>query len=229
MEHPKILHNGELVHTHNSEGKPIHSTEQGVKNFHDWFADSKMVDKHGRPQVFYHGTSGDFSAFDKNKANSNTKTGVPENTHFFTNDPHAAASYAKQSNDLTGTKSWGEGGNVKPVYIKAKRVLKINAHGDAWNNISYEDKHGRGDYDMNDLSNIAKDKKYHALLVTNVLDRQNRHYEDKPASSVAVFTHNQMKSTFNSGKFGKDSDNISECIDCTDLLFSEWRARKHQC
>lgn len=211
-DHPMIEHNGNMLHRNNSDGKPIHHTDEGIKNFHNWFGDSKMTDKHGRPQTFYHGTSEDFSKFSKDTANKNTKTGVPENTHFFSDDAAAASSYAKQKTDRsTKTTSWGEGGNVKPVYIKAKKVLKIDAKGDDWNNISYKAKgdHNAGDYDMNDLSQIAKHGKYHAMLVKNVHDRQDYH-GSRPATSVAVFTHNQVKSVFNNGKWDKDSDKISE-------------------
>lgn len=63
MEHPKIEHNGKMVHTTNSMDQPIHHTEEGIKNFHDWFGDSSNVDEHGRPNVMYHGTGGDFSKF----------------------------------------------------------------------------------------------------------------------------------------------------------------------
>ena len=210
--HPMIEHNGKMVHKNNSEGKPIHGTDAGIKAFHDWFDDSKLTDKHDRPAVFYHGTSEDFSHFSKDKSNTNTKTGVPENTHFFSNSAEAASSYAKEKSDGSYNKSWGEGGNVKPVYIKAKKILKIDAKGDSWNNISYHPKgeHSAGDYDMNDLAAIAKSGKYHALVVKNVVDRQSRGRDDKPASSVAVFTHNQVKSTFNNGKWDGKSDNISE-------------------
>ena len=210
MEHPKILHNGVMVHTTNSEGRPIHSTEQGIKNFHDWFGKSKMVDKHGRPQVFYHGTSEDFSEFDPSRSNANTKTGVPDATHFFSNDPEAAQSYAKEKSDFLMNKSWGEGGNVKPVYIKADKVLKIDAKKDPWNNIYYKERGARtgDDWNINDLSELAKGKKYHALVVTNVHDRQ--HGSGKPATSVAIFKHNDVKSVYNNGGFNKNSANISE-------------------
>ncbi|MFA6812906.1 MAG: strawberry notch C-terminal domain-containing protein, partial [Bacteroidaceae bacterium] len=49
--------------TTNSDGKPIATTEQGVKNFWKWFGDSKVVDKDGRPLVVYHGTSTDINTF----------------------------------------------------------------------------------------------------------------------------------------------------------------------
>lgn len=47
---------GVMKHRYNSEGKPIHSTDEGIRNFHRWFGDSDSVDEQGRPKVFHHGT-----------------------------------------------------------------------------------------------------------------------------------------------------------------------------
>jgi hypothetical protein len=49
--------------TRNSNGRLIHPTERGIKNFWGWFGDSKYVDELGRPIMFYHGTKGDFDEF----------------------------------------------------------------------------------------------------------------------------------------------------------------------
>ncbi|NLA80607.1 MAG: hypothetical protein GX853_07690, partial [Chloroflexi bacterium] len=59
--------NGVEKPTTNSEGKPIHSTEEGVRNFYEWFGDSKVVDEQGRPLVVYHGkrTPEQFYSFKK--------------------------------------------------------------------------------------------------------------------------------------------------------------------
>lgn len=43
--------------TTNSKGQPIAQTEEGVRNFWNWFADSKVIDDQGRPLVVYHGTT----------------------------------------------------------------------------------------------------------------------------------------------------------------------------
>lgn len=42
--------------TTNSNGQPIATTEQGLRNFYKWFGDSKVVDEQGRPLVVYHGS-----------------------------------------------------------------------------------------------------------------------------------------------------------------------------
>jgi hypothetical protein len=44
----------------NSNGKPIHWSEEGIRNFWRWFSGSKVVDAQGRPLVVYHGTRSDF-------------------------------------------------------------------------------------------------------------------------------------------------------------------------
>ena len=49
--------NGKERTTTNSEGNPIHPTIEGIKNFWNWFGDSKVVDSQGRPQVVYHETT----------------------------------------------------------------------------------------------------------------------------------------------------------------------------
>lgn len=50
--------------TRNSEGKLIHPTEEGIRNFWKWFSGSKVVDEQGRPRVVYHGTNNKFYEVD---------------------------------------------------------------------------------------------------------------------------------------------------------------------
>jgi len=123
-DHPKILHNGVLVHTTNSNDQPIHHTEEGIKNFHDWFSNSKAVDKHGRPLVLYHGTGSDFDTFDANMSGSNSgKHLVPKSTFVFSTSPKVASTYAVGRIDMMNEPQYKEGGNVKPVYIKTKKAI----------------------------------------------------------------------------------------------------------
>lgn len=63
-EHPMIDVDGAQKHRHNSEGRPIHHTDDGIRNFHRWFGDSAVVDQHGRPKVMYHGSTEHFTNFD---------------------------------------------------------------------------------------------------------------------------------------------------------------------
>jgi hypothetical protein len=100
-EHPMIDVDGVQKHRHNSEGKPIHHTDEGIKNFHRWFAASKTVDKHGRPQVHYHGTHSDIKSFSTNADLGHTIFASPDH-----NEANLFA-YAK-------------GANVHKIYVKSE-------------------------------------------------------------------------------------------------------------
>jgi hypothetical protein len=94
---------GEKKHRNNSEGKPIHHTDEGIRNFHKWFGDSKAVDKHGRPQVHYHGTGADINKF----------SDVPI---WLSKSPHLANAYAGHR----GAYNKKASPNVIPLYAKTK-------------------------------------------------------------------------------------------------------------
>ena len=100
-----ILVNGEKKHVYNSEGKRIHDTEEGVKNFHKWFGKSKVVDEEGRPKVVYHGTNANFDKFDESKQNPGQYGGKG---FFFS-----------ENKDVT--KNFGE--KVLSTYLKAETGL----------------------------------------------------------------------------------------------------------
>ena len=55
--------NGVERTVYNSLGERIGKTEQALRNFWNWFGDSKVVDKQGRPLVVYHGTNYEFYIF----------------------------------------------------------------------------------------------------------------------------------------------------------------------
>ena len=63
----KISINGVDRWATNSNGNRIAKTAEGLRAFYEWFGDSKVVDKQGRPLVVYHGTNAEFDTFDKSK------------------------------------------------------------------------------------------------------------------------------------------------------------------
>lgn len=69
--------------TTNSNGQPIATTEQGLRNFYKWFGDSKVVDDQGRPLVVYHGSTKNFDKFDIKKASAESDLGAG---FYFTNN-----------------------------------------------------------------------------------------------------------------------------------------------
>jgi hypothetical protein len=102
VDHPMIDVDGAQKHRNNSLGQPIHHTDDGIRNFHKWFGDSKVVDTHGRPQVYYHGTHKDIDEFNSNPAISN---GI-----FF--------GPASEANNF----ATAQGANIVPTYLKVNKI-----------------------------------------------------------------------------------------------------------
>lgn len=79
--------------------------------FKRWFGDSKVVDENGEPLVVYHGTSEDIQEFDLGRS----QMPLDEQGIYFTTSPvYAGSGYADRI-----------GGNVVPVYLKAKRLYEV--------------------------------------------------------------------------------------------------------
>ncbi|MGI9160797.1 MAG: hypothetical protein ACR2K1_13690, partial [Saprospiraceae bacterium] len=91
---------GTMRPTTNSAGRPIHSTEEGIRSFWRWFGDSKAVDAESRPLVVYHGTpTGGFTEFDPSFQG---RTGGRARGGFsFTTNRAAAEAYANRFDDET--------------------------------------------------------------------------------------------------------------------------------
>lgn len=92
----------------NSNGKPIHPTVEGVRNFWRWFGESKVVDAEGRPLVVYHGTDIGRDSY---------KPGT-----FFTPDAKYASGFAAiRANE----RNMGVGGEVVPAYLRITNPLNL--------------------------------------------------------------------------------------------------------
>ena len=89
-----ITVDGKQRPTRNSNGQPIHHTEEGIRNFWRWFGSSRVVDDQGRPLVVYHGTTGDIRAFDPEKLGQTTGADSAQAGFFFARDPVTASNYA---------------------------------------------------------------------------------------------------------------------------------------
>jgi hypothetical protein len=109
--------------TLNSNGNPIHTTEEGMRNFWRWFGDSKVVDNKGRPLVVYHGTDKAFSTI-------NIRKGA-QNLFWFTSDK------ASIENGEVGANGQGK---IMELYIK----LDKPANWDQYDQLSTGEFKGRG-------------------------------------------------------------------------------------
>lgn len=130
VEHPMIDVDGEQKHRHNSMGQPIHHTDEGIKNFHRWFGDSKAVDNHGRPNVYYRMTDSDRTEFRKS-----WRGGLI----YFAARPEGAERATRAGSSAT-----------YPVYIKATKIRGDKGPGVYFGDAEakgYEDKLQKDGYD----------------------------------------------------------------------------------
>lgn len=120
----------------NSEGRPIHPTQEGLRNFWRWFGNSRVVDDQGRPLVVYHGTRADIHAF----AGEKVKGRFPNSEGFyFTSRPGHASVYADSIDNAVNdfnpssqfAKPVAEGGNVMPVYVSVQnpKIITVSEWG----------------------------------------------------------------------------------------------------
>ena len=93
----------------NSLGKPIHSTDQGIKNFWRWFGKSVLTDGKGRPLVLYHGTDADFHEFIATKVGQKD-SGFFGSGYYLTADQELADAYGQYNTEI--------GWNTMIVYAK---------------------------------------------------------------------------------------------------------------
>jgi len=162
-------------------GSGKHQTDS--PKFKEWFGDSKVVDKDGKPLVVYHGTASsnitEFSRdpkvleFFRKTQEANEPFGYMNfrGGTFFAPDPKIASSYASQEYDAS----------VYPVYVKAENPV-------LW-------------YGPNDKRNTGTNpnKTPDALFVMG----------EKGIEEIAIIDPTQIKSIFNRGTWSKTDPDIS--------------------
>lgn len=182
--------------TTNSNGQPIATTEQGLRNFYKWFGDSKVVDEQGRPLVVYHGTNHKFQSFKKT-----------EKMYFFSDNRNVADSYT--DNDL-----------IYNVYVRMENPLVIDAKHSYWQDIPvpstidkkelledfyqvYEKYGYSTDKTSPDILGFYAIKKgYDGLIIKDVNDSSGT---GTYGTDYITFKNTQQKSTANPGLFGTDT------------------------
>ncbi len=96
----------------NHDGRPIHPTEEGIRNFWKWFGQSSTTDFDGKPLVMYHGSSRDFSEFKAKQAKA----------IYVTTDIDLAKEFTDYSMDYAAKNNiQGAAPVIYPLYVKADR------------------------------------------------------------------------------------------------------------
>jgi hypothetical protein len=187
--------------TTNSNGQPIHWSEEGIRNFWKWFGDSKVVDGEGKPMVVYHGTDADFTEFDPDAVRVEGRRTAIDSGISLSYSPKFASGYANKEN-----------GKVIPVYVQANHIWKNDEQGIEDAKIAFEDKYNEP---MPDAI-LEKVKEGHWSGVEGIL-KQLKDYGGYDAVAVneagkqnlIVFDPTQIKSaTGNNGNFDPNDANI---------------------
>ena len=194
--------------TKNSDGQPIAKSEPALRNFWNWFGDSKVVDDNGRPLVVYHGTGAKFDTFDLSLSGR----------AFFTDSEIVADTYQ----DFRGKRDTA---NTMPVYLKLSNPLFVdfgnNSYRDVPDNINDEIQ----EYLLDRFDNLSQasldeivdyaiyETNHDGVIAKNIKDyaiSDTASWEAKKtiANDYIVFEPNQIKSTQNRGTFSPDTGNI---------------------
>lgn len=167
----------------NSLGKRIapRNNQSVLKNFWNWFADSKIKDSQGRPLILYHGTNYSFTQFEM-------KGGV--------DFPRAAYFSSKK----TLAKTYGS--KIIPVYLKISNPYVANAEGATFNDFY--------DQMASDMY-YARDNGFDGVIIRNLRDDWGQHSKRGIlADTYAVFDSCQIKAIENGGYYDANSENIYE-------------------
>jgi len=105
---------------------------------------------------------------------------------------------------------YAEGGNIKPVYLRIIKPLRVDAKGYHWNDIYFQPKDYRApeEFTTNEIAAYAMANGYDGMIVKNVKDS---HKGVKNASTIyAVFSPAQIKSAIANVSFNPASHDIRE-------------------
>ena len=186
----------------NSNGKPIHWSEEGIRNFWRWFGDSKVVDARGRPLVVYHG-SPDIRFIKEEAIFKSQKDrillGRSEAAHWFSSDKRTAKSYAdpRRAFDYQNSEE-----GVIESYLRIENPLVFHADGQEWKTAQ---KRGK----TSDVIEEARASSKDGVIINNVRDDYNNSRSTRPTRTFTVFESTQIKSsTGNTGAFSPTDPDI---------------------
>jgi len=187
---PTITINGVERPTTNSKGQPIAQTEEALRNFWKWFADSRVVDDQGRPLVMYRGS-------------------MHENAEAFSDQALIFTTEEKEFAEL-----YGRGGKVFSIYVKAEKPFEASRNEGIrlWNRFLDETSapsYATAGSDRGALPFWTMEPQLRKWLDGNAIPYDGIYFaESDRSSSLAVLDIKQIKSTDNIGTFSPEDPNI---------------------
>ena len=193
---------------YNSNGERIAQSEPALRNFWNWFGDSKVVDDQGRPLVVYHGTLAGVKEFKKKKIRRGNIFGKG---FYFTNSKQGAELYSS--------------GKTLSVYLSFQKPFVVweqefdFADGEAVVNAITEYGYTVSDTNREEILE-SESPLYTAKInygestlnaISNILARENGYDSLIGMTSIrefVAFEPNQIKSTENTGEFGIGVNNM---------------------
>lgn len=176
------------------------------KKFMNWFRNSKVVDKSGKPQIVFHGTGKDFNKFEKTGLGAGSRES--NIGYWFTENNRAA-------HDFAAFAARGTGANILPVYLRIENP---------WLPKEYKEIRDLVD----EFTDFSNPKKYRMVQDTVHYDEIVKHLKSKGFDGIIlkdtitdspdgvtkinqymIFDKNQVKSIFNK-EFNDESEFISE-------------------
>ncbi len=180
-----ILVDGQERPRANSNGLPIHPTEEGIRAFWQWFGDSKAVDEQGRPLVVYHGTGAEFETFDRAKSGKG-----PSKLGFWFTD---TADFAEMF-----------GSTIMPAYVAVKNPKIMPAK--QWD--ALRQTHGSNPATFAAMRDELVSQGHDGVVVPGQASAMGR-FEVRDPEVMAVFEPTQIKSAIgNRGTFNPNEPSI---------------------
>jgi ADP-Ribosyltransferase in polyvalent proteins len=176
---------GHLKATKNSLGDLIHETVNGIENFWRWFGQSKSVDEHGRPLVFFHGghfNPNSFQSFDPDLCDESNDLGAG---FYF-------SSCAKDASRYDYNQEYGEP-SVLSVYIKMENPYNLKVP-------------SKGEMFRQSIAVMGHDSIIDRTVPYKFKDEG--YFPGEEIVHIVAFYPEQIKATMNSGAFNAKTANI---------------------
>ena len=181
----------------NSEGRPIHPTEEGIRNFWRWFGDSKVVDADGKPLVVYRGGNVPFEE---------GRVAEGFGAHFGTSQQANKAAIHGVYGDVRQ-----EGGepSVAPVFLRIKNPWRYDGDVNNWD-YSYDLKRAVSDARYDGTFPLTDDQLDEGVQRHGSLDKttpwSNRRYLEKPEQLRAILMDNGVDGVIYRNRYEGDGE-----------------------